>query len=261
MNRLIFTCLLTIIALVGRAQNQTFLGVMPIVSQTGSLSERLQYNLFASSTIDALPTTIGTVTYPATNLQVLLQPSLLYKLSPGAQLGVGYAYVQHNIFGIHIDENRVWAQVTLNHALLPLLPGRLSHRLRYEERYPFRVTTEQWSYATLARYQVGYTLQLYDPKKSKAGFYISASNEFFFCWKGAKNGPVSAKNAFYGEDWIYGGLGYNTGKFGRIELGYLYQDLVRNPKQDHRYLHLAQLAWHTNFSMKGLETWFYTPTL
>jgi Protein of unknown function (DUF2490) len=260
MDRLIYMGLLTILTWSALAQEQVFVGAMPVFSQTGTLTNRLQYNLFVSSTIDALPTTINGTTYPATNLQTLLQPSLLYKLSPNVQLGAGYNYVQHNIFGIHITENRLWAQVAINHAA-PLLPGRLTHRLRYEERYPFRVTTEQWSYATLARYQVGYTLPLYDPKKSKTGLYVSASNEFFVCWKGANNGPVSAKNALYGEDWVYAGLGYNTGKLGRVELGYLYQDLIRNAKQDHRRLHLLQLSWHTNFSLRGLESWLLTPPM
>ncbi len=260
MNRLIFSCLFIIFTLPTWAQNQTFFGAMPTLSQTGSISQRLQYNAFVSSTIDALPTTIAGVSYPATNLQTFYQPSLLYKLSSLAQLGVGYAYVQHHIFGIHIDENRVWAQVMLNHSLAPLLPGRLTHRIRYEERYPLRLSTEQWSYATMTRYQVSYTLPLYDPQKSKTGVYLSASNEAFFYWKGANNGPVSAQNAVYGEDWICGSIGYNTSKLGRIEVGYMYQDLVRNAKQDRRHLNLLQISWHTNFNLRGLETWLLTPT-
>lgn len=137
--------------------------------------------------------------------------------------------------------------------------GRLSHRLRYEERYPLRMSTQEWSYATLFRYHVGFTLPLYNTSKQKQGLFLSASNEAFLCLTGAKNGPISAKNAFYGEDWVSAGIGYNTKRWGKIELGYMFQDLIRNPAQDHRHLHLAQINWSTAFNFDGMKMWLLTP--
>jgi hypothetical protein len=257
MNRLLLLLFVFLSCPASIAQRLTFFGVFPQYSQTGPIMKKLNYNLFVSSTIDAVPTTIEGHTYPATNLQVYLQPSLHYKLSPNAQVGMGYAYVKHNLFGLYVNENRVWAQLTAGHSLGG--QNRLTHRLRYEERYPLRMSTQQWSYATLFRYHVGINVPLYDTKTQKTGFFLSASNEAFFCITGAKNGPISAKNAFYGEDWVSAGVGYNAGKWGRFEAGYQFQDLIRDPARDHRHLHLLQLNWSTNFSLDGLGMWLLTP--
>lgn len=239
------------------AQRLPFFGVFPQYSQTGPITKRLNYNLFVSSTIDAFPQTVEKQVFPATNLQVYLQPSLHYKLSPNVQVSVGYAYVKHNLFGLYVNENRLWAQVTGGHSLGG--QNRLTHRLRYEERYPLRVSTQQWSYATLLRYHVSVNVPLYDTKKQKTGFFLSASNEAFLCLTGAKNGPISAKNAFYGEDWVSAGAGYNAGKWGKFEAGYMFQDLIRDPAKNHRHLHLLQVSWSTNFSLDGLAVWMLTP--
>ncbi|MGF7214320.1 hypothetical protein GGR92_000460 [Spirosoma lacussanchae] len=180
-------------------------------------------------------------------------------MTKSTQLGVGYAYVKHNLFGLRVNENRIWAQVLSTHPVPQLGQLRMSHRLRYEERYPINKRTNQWSYAQLFRYQVGFNYPLYNPNAQKTGLYAAASNEMFLCLSGAKNSPISSKNAFYGEDWIYAGLGYNTGKYGKLELGYCYQNLIRNRAQDHRYLHLLQFTWATNFDLSAIGIWFYTP--
>lgn len=242
------------------AQDWTFYGFFPTVSQSGNLSKKLQYNLLLSSTIDAFPQTVGKQEFPATTLQYYIQPSIAYRIRPNLQAGIGYAYVKHNLFGLHVNENRLWAQVVASHNVP--FPGRvrLSHRLRYEERYPLNVKTDQWSYATLIRYQLGLTMPLYDPKVRSKGFYVSASDEMFFCMTGATNSPISSKNAFYGENWLYGGLGYAAGKFGKIELGYMHQNLIRNQQQDRRYLNLLQVSWAANFDLSDVAVWFYTPT-
>ncbi len=239
------------------AQRWSFFGVFPQYSQTGGITKRLTYNAFLSSTIDAFDRKIGEKQFPATNLQVYAQPSLHYKLTPNSQVGIGYAYVKHNLFGLPVNENRVWAQVVTGH---PLAKGRLTHRLRYEERYPLNMRTKQWSYAQLFRYHVGFTLPLYNVKTQKTGPFLSVANEAFLCLSGAKNSPISSKNAFYGEDWVYSGLGYNLGnRLGKIELGYMFQDLIRDPARNHRHLHLAQVTWSTNFSFENLGVWLVTP--
>ena len=241
------------------AQDWTFYGFFPAISQSGNIGSKVQYNLYVSATIDAFHQRVESKEFPATALQYYIQPSLSYKFSPNVQAGIGYAYVKHNLFGLHVNENRLWAQVVATHGMPVLGRTKLSHRLRYEERYPLNMRTSQWSYATLFRYQVGFNVPLYDPKVKTKGFYASASNEFFFCLTGAQNSPVSSKNAFYGEDWVYGGLGYNTGRFGKIEVGYMFQDMIRNPQQNHRHLHLIQATWAANFDLSDIGVWLYTP--
>lgn len=245
----------------GVAQDWTFFGAFPAISQSGNIGKKIQYNLYLSATIDAFHRTIAEKDYPATALQYYIQPSLSYKFTPNIQAGVGYAYVKHNLFGLYVNENRLWAQVVGTHDVSALGHLKLAHRLRYEERYPLNMKTNQWSYATLFRYQVGVNLPLYDTKQKTKGFYASASNEFFLCLTGARNSPISSKNSFYSENWLYGGVGYNTGKFGKIEVGYMYQNLIRNPQQDHRYLHLVQATWAVNFDLSEIGVWLYTPQM
>ncbi|TAE21346.1 MAG: DUF2490 domain-containing protein [Cytophagales bacterium] len=239
------------------AQLWSYFGVFPQYSQTGNLTKRLTYNAFVSSTLNPFRQTTEAKYFPTSDLQYYLQPSLHYKLTPNTQLGIGYAYVKHHLFGLYVNENRVWAQATTS---LPLWKGRLTHRLRYEERYPLNLKTKQWSYAQMFRYHVGFALPLYNTKERKTGPFVSVSNEAFLCLSGAKNSAVSSKNAFYGENWTYAGVGYNFGnRMGKLELGYTFQDLVRNPAKEHRHLHLAQLTWSTNFSFENLAIWFVTP--
>ena len=257
MKKQVLVCLM-LIPFAAQAQKWTFFGVFPQYSQAGPISKRLGYQVFLSATTHANPPRPETPGVSMLGLQYYAQPSLTYKLTDHLQLGLGYAFVRHNLFGIRVNENRLWAQTILTHGISG---SRLkfSHRLRYEERYPLRLTTNRWSLAQLGRYHVGLTLPLFDPDKQKTGWYAAVSNEAFFCFSGAKNSPISAKNAFYGENWTYAGLGYNTGRWGKIELGYQYQDLIRNPAQDHRNLHLLQVQWATNFSLDGLAVWLLTP--
>ena len=240
------------------AQNWTFFGIYPQYAQAGPIAKRLGYNLFLSATTHATSQKAESPGIAMLDLQYYAQPSLTYKLTETVQFGLGYAAVRHNLFGIRVNENRLWVQTTLTHGITGSRV-RMSHRLRYEERYPLRLSTDKWSLAQLARYHVGATIPFFDPKKQKTGWYAALSNEAYFCFSGARNSPISAKNAFYGENWSYGGVGYNTGKWGKIELGYMYQDLVRNPAQDRRNLYLLQVQWATNFNLNELADWLLTP--
>lgn len=241
------------------AQDWTFFGAFPAISQSGSISKKLGYTVLLSATVDAFQTRIRQTEFPATALQYYLQPNLNYKFSTAIQAGAGYAYVRHDLFGLRVNENRLWIQAVAAHKVPQLGPLRLSHRLRYEERYPVNQRTNQRSCATLLRYQVGGQYLLYDAKTAKTGFYAVASNEFFFCLTGATNSPISAKNALYGENWLCGGIGYTTRNLGKFEIGYCYQQLIRNPAQDHRRMHLLQVTWAANFDLSELAVWYYAP--
>ncbi|XWW45700.1 DUF2490 domain-containing protein [Fibrella sp. USSR17] len=255
------TTLLTLIACWScraLAQSWTFFGVYPQYSQTGPLTKRLGYAIFLSATSHETAQKPEYAAGSLLGLQYYAQPSLTYKVTDALQVGLGYAYVRHNLFGIRVNENRLWAQTVLAHGI-GTSRVRMSHRLRYEERYPLRLSTDKWSLAQLGRYHVGATIPFFDPKQQKTGWYATVTNEAFFCFSGAKNSPISAKNAYYGENWSYGGVGYTTGRWGKVELGYQYQELIRNPAQDHRHLHLLQVQWATNFNLDGIATWLLTP--
>jgi hypothetical protein len=78
-------------------------------------------------------------------------------------------------------------------------------------------------------------------------FYFNAYNEFYFT---LSNPSARPRNGFYSEDWAYLGIGYNTGKTGRVEVGPLYQTALRNRNRERRNLILFQVLWVTSFNSK-----------
>jgi hypothetical protein len=255
MKRLLFL-LLICFAETTFAQNFNFYGVFPMYSQTGSIDKRWLYNLTATATFLNEQQMVEQKMKPASDLQYYFQPSISYKVNPQFNIGLGYAFVKHDIFGLYENENRAFVQGTYTHFAGE--KGKMTHRLRIEERFPLNLKTQLWSYATLVRYQIGFSLPLYNTKRTNRGFYLAANNEFFFYLKGAENGPVSAKNTLYAEDWVYAGLGYNTGASSRFEIGYLMQCLDRNKLHDTRNLHLLQLSWHTTVNLEELAIWYHS---
>jgi hypothetical protein len=221
------------------AQNITFYGVLPAINQTGKISKKWNYNFFASTTIDAFDENIRGVEYPATDLQLYIQPSIIYVLSPNLNFAGSYTYQRNNPFnGNFVNEHRLWQQIIFS---LPVSSGRITNRFRFEERFIENRATGEYPFSTRARYQLGFNMPLQGRTLEKNEFYFNAYNEFYFSLTGAKN-------ATYSENWSYAGFGYDLGKMGRLELGYLFQVLVRNPQQDLRFFNLTQVTWITNFN-------------
>jgi hypothetical protein len=91
---------------------------------------------------------------------------------------------------------------------------------------------------------IGYMVPLQGKTLDEGEFYFNCYNEFYFSLSNPSGRP---RNAFYGENWTYGGIGYNFGKLGRLEVGPLYQAAYRDRNQDRRNLAMLQTMWVTNF--------------
>lgn len=253
-----FLILLTFLSYQLKAQDLNLKGFSPNYYQTGSIAGNLGYNLNVSS-ISSLSETVDNKEFPSGQLHFVAQLMLIQKLNKHFTAGLGYGYGSHNIFGLKETENRYIGQASYLHSL-----GKFSvnHRLRYEYRTPTNLKTNITDDASILRYQTYFTLPLYNPKETKKGFYLSASNEAFLYLKGATNGPVSSKNGVYemsnvSEDWAHLACGYNMGGKARVELGYCFQALIRNKQYDIRYLNLAQLNVYVNLNWENLQTWWY----
>ena len=118
----------------------------------------------------------------------------------------------------------------------------MTHRARLEERFIEDRATKTYPYATRTRYQIGYNMPLEGKTLYEKEFYLNTYNEFYVNLSGGKN-------AVYSDNWTYLCGGYNHGKMGKIELGYLFQVSVRNKEKDLRYFNLAQIMWVTNFDV------------
>ena len=238
------------------AQDLNLMGLNPSYTQVGKLSNRFSYNLNIASVVDAFDETIAGKNFPKGQLHLVPQGVLAYKINNYINVGAGFGYGIHNIFGTREYEPRWLAQTTIQHKIAPLT---FSHRLRYELRQPYNAQTKITSKADIVRYQLGAVLPFYDPKVSKKGMYLTASNEVFLYVNGATNGPVSSKNGgLLSEDWANLSLGYTNGRT-RFEAGYCFQTLVRNAAKDVRRLNLLQVGVIHTINWDDLQVWYYLP--
>jgi hypothetical protein len=252
-----FLLLITLFSSQLKAQDLNLKGFSSNYYQTGNFYKGLGYNLNLS-TISSLTEKVGNKEFPSGQLHFVAQALLIQKFNKHLTAGLGYAYGSHNIFGLKEIENRYLGQVGYLHNFKKIA---FNHRLRFEYRMPLNIKTNVMDDASILRYQTYVTLPLYNPKETKKGFYLSASNEAFWYLEGATNGPVSSKNGTFGEtgcseDWVHLAGGYNLGKT-RVELGYCYQALVRNRQLEIRNLNLVQLNVYLNLNWDDLQSWWY----
>ncbi len=215
------------------AQNLVFFGTIPTFSHTFGLSEQWDFNFFASTTIDAIPMRFNEVNYPAKDLQLYIQPSVIYRLNPAWSFAASYTYQRNNpITDDYSNEHRLWEQATFTHFLETV---RFSHRLRVEERFMENRQTEEYPFALRLRYQFSVSA----PFHEQSPWYWTAYNEWYAS-------VVGARNADYSENWTYAGVGYNLNQTTRLEAGYLLQFFVRDAAKDIRMLNLLQVMIATN---------------
>lgn len=239
MKIFVFILKLILVSGIAFSQNLTFYGLLPAFNQTGRINEKVNYNLFVSTTIDAFDRKINGVEYNANDMQFYFQPSFIYVISPKSNLAGSYTYQRNNPFnGNFVNEHRLWQQAIFS---FPVSGGIITNRFRLEERFIENKITHEYPFSTRARYQVGFNMPLQGRTLDAHEFYFNTYNEFYFSLTGAKN-------ATYSENWSYAACGYNFGKTGRFELGYLLQLFVRNKQKDLRILNLAQITWITNFN-------------
>jgi hypothetical protein len=222
-----------------RAQNLTFYGFLPAISHTGRISDRVDYNFFGSTTVDAFKSTIKGTEYPAKDLQLYIQPSIVYKFSPDFNTSFSYTYQRNNpLTKDYSNEHRIWEQFIYARSFSKF---RFTNRVRFEQRFIENMEAKTYPLSTRLRYQLGLNFPLQGKTLEKNEFYFNAYNEFYFSLTGVKN-------ATYSENWTYAGVGYDLGDAGRLELGYLLQMAVRDSEKDIRMLNLCQVTWSSNFN-------------
>ena len=116
--------------------------------------------------------------------------------------------------------------------------GRVTHRVRFEERFIHDKAPEQEFMGTRLRYQIGITVPFRRTDEVNDGeFYLNANNEFYFSTSGYRN-------ALYNEKLdLSAGIGYQTAGRGRFEIGPLIQRVVVDKQHDVRYFELMQFSW------------------
>lgn len=242
-----FCCFRSVIS-----QDLRLQGISSNFIQSGQFSSKWSYNIHVLSVYNAKQLSVGDKVFPNGPCHFIPQFAVNRKFSHGIQSGMGIALSKHNIFGIKENEPRLFLQSSYVH---PLSKLKLSHRARLEFRYPKNLVTKIRDNAQIGRYALGLNYPL--GKKANKGVYLAASNESFLYFKGATNGPVSSRNGtILSENWSTLAVGYQLRQH-KMEVGYGYQVLVRNKKQEYRYFELLQITYQRAVNWENFEMWWY----
>ena len=220
------------------AESQQFYGLRPQINITKEVSDRWDINVFTSTHPILTDNINGRTRFP-TDIQYYFQTSPIYKYSPNLNfVFLGYIYQRTNPFSENFgNENRIFQQVVYGR---DTIFGRLTQRMRFEERFIHNTALDTTPLSTRLRYQISLLIQLKGKELDNGEFYFNAYNEFYFSLTGARN-------AFYSENWSYAGIGYQTRQYGRIEVGPLIQRSIINQQHGVRYIDLLQFNWSYNF--------------
>lgn len=144
--------------------------------------------------------------------QLLLRTGLNYNISDNAMVTVGYGNITTDGTFIepageeNVNENRIYQQFVLRNTVGKF---KFSHRYRLEQRFINRPqgnnTTEH-----RARYFLRLTYPLNDT------WFLTAYDEVF----------INLQNDFFGQNRLYGALGYNVNQNVSLQMGYLKNDFA-----------------------------------
>lgn len=149
---------------------------------------------------------------PVSNLnQILLRTGLNYHVAPHAMLTAGYAYIPTESFEkgpnqVSTRENRIWQQVILRNKL-----GRISfeHRYRLEQRWVRQ--DDVTNYLNRTRYRLFLAIPLTHASMQDGTLFFAAYDEVF----------LNLSDDVFGQNRLYGALGYRISKVASIQVGYL----------------------------------------
>jgi hypothetical protein len=162
--------------------------------------------------------------------QYQLRPGVNWSVNDSVMLTLGYAYTRTYPYGDNpadraFPEHRIYQQALLRHTV-----GRvgMSHRYRLEQRfigeYPDAGQNRvgAWRRQQRFRYAIKGAVPLTEKRMDgNTTWYVPISNEFLLNF-GANYGASA-----FDQNRTFGGVGYNFGRRGQLEAGYLYQLLAQ----------------------------------
>lgn len=176
--------------------------------------------------------------YRAGLIQSYFQTAYNYQYRPNVAFSLGYIFQRNEPLRESFqNENRIFQQVVFG---VQHRSFSSSHRFRFEERLIDNRKEDEWEFRTRFRYQIGAKVPLRGIVLDAGEYYINAYNEFYFSTTGERN-------AFWSDNWLYVGLGFQTKKLGSFEVGPLIQASVVDRQKDIRYHETVQAGWIYNF--------------
>jgi len=178
--------------------------------------------------------------------QILIRPSVYYKLNSSLYLFAGYTHIESYPYGdqpivARTPENNFWIQALVKHSV-----GRLgvSHRYRFEERWTGIISTlsnqneiSGYSHKNRLRYR----LTLKAPITPDSPWYFQVFDEVWV------NFGENTQLNIFDQNWLYTGFGKNLNNLLALELAYQWQILNKADGIHQESNDTIQLTLHYKF--------------
>ncbi len=177
--------------------------------------------------------------------QVLLRTSGRYTLPDGsATLSLGYGYILSEQEGDPddpVDEHRIYQEAFLRQRVEAV---RVNHRFRYEQRF-----VDDLDAQTRFRYAVFASLPLTSADFRPGTVYAAAYNEVFLNTSGRGRDGIDVP--VFGNNRLYGALGYQVSGGLAVQVGYMNQTFGRSTADGFRQREDGQLqvSLHHNLGL------------
>jgi len=223
------------------SQDINVFGFTPAISQTTPLSKKIDWGLFLCSTYIPTDYTFAGLNYPASDIRFQFGNSFTYKPTKTLGLTLGHLYQRNFPFDErYINEYRPYQQINFSHVLSNF---KISHRLRFSERFIQNKTTSNYPLTTMLQYLTSIQIPLQGKTIDENEFYLTGYAEEYLTLSGEK------KYKTFSEFWAYVAIGYNFCKYGKLQTGFVYEWVIRNQNLDTRNLSYVELFWITNFDL------------
>ncbi len=184
--------------------------------------------------------------------QLLVRTALLGNLGKGWSVAGGYCFVETYPYGglpskSAFPENRIWEQLQMRkqHGIIELVS-----RLRLEERFVYQPVSSGGTfkpgssvYSTRVRLMQRISVPITAKAIKEKVLYATALDEIFYGF-GRQIGVYH-----FDQNRIYAGIGYVLPSFGRIEAGYLHQQISRSAATKIENNRTIQINFLPNFSL------------
>ena len=183
--------------------------------------------------------------------QLLLRPGVNYKMKENWMLTLGYAYVKTHPYGEHpiahaFPEHRLYQQLLVKQRVGAT---RLQHRFRLEQRFLGRMSAgdggrpklDSWRYQNRFRHFLKAEVPI-GRKSGENPWYVAFYNELFLNIAPRHGASVFDQNR------AYGAVGYELGKAGKLEIGYMNQLLARRGGVIVESNHTLQIGFFSNLA-------------
>jgi hypothetical protein len=209
------------------SRNVDTVGAVAFLSLSKNLSTYTSLNFYHYDIFNFAKNNLGGKKFDSGVTNNYFQTALSYQYLPSLTLSIGHIFQKST----SENENRIFQQFVYSKRLRAAI---LTHRVRLEERFI------EEEFKTRVRYQLGGRIPLRGDEIDSGEFYLNVYNEFYFSTTGERN-------AFFSDDWLFGGVGYMTKNLGSFEAGPLVQWSRINENKDTRTHYTLQAGWIYRF--------------